>query len=111
MASRDHHFLVEAAEERLLANAARTRARQTRDDFFAPQVESKWLERCQQRSPKITKRLPPSGQSIIDDNDFASGPHHTTKLPHRLLAITARLLVEEEEHKRLIVVGIRQLQV
>src|SRR5262245_6342336 len=54
----DHHFLIEAAEERFLADA-NVAAGKPFGDFVTPQIERKGFQSGQQRSPKVAQRMPP----------------------------------------------------
>ena len=89
----DHHFLIEPAEERFLAdtNAA---AGEPFGDFVAPQIERKGFKFGQQRSPNVARRMPPPRQIIIDNDDPSTWLYDATKLAERSLAIMAGLLMQ-----------------
>src|SRR5215469_9706576 len=89
----DHHFLIEPAEERFLAdtNAA---VGKPFGDFVAPQIERKRFQFRQQRSPNVAQRMPPPRQIVIDNDDLSTWPYDATKLAERSFAILAGLLVQ-----------------
>src|SRR5215475_53093 len=89
----DYYFLIEAAEERFLADASAA-AGKPFGDFVTPQIEREWFEFGQQRSPNITQRMPPSRQVVIHDDDLSAWFHDAKELDERLLAISAGLLVQ-----------------
>src|SRR6516162_5575281 len=84
----DHHFLIEAAEERFLADADAV-AGEPLGDFVTPQIEREGFQFGQQRSPNVAQRMPPSRQIVIHNNDLSAWLHDPTKLAERLLAILA----------------------
>src|SRR5262245_23508013 len=108
--ARDHHFLIEAAEERFLAdtNAA---AGKPFGDFVSPQIERKGLQFGQQRSPDVAKRMPPPRQVIIDHDDFSAWFYDAKKLAKRSLAILAGLLMQEKKYERTIIARLGQIQI
>src|SRR5262245_1692776 len=89
----DHHLLIEAAEERFLADANAT-ARKPLGDFVAPQIERKGFQFGQQRPPNVAQRMPPPRQIIIHNDDLSTWLYDAKKLAERSLAILAGLLMQ-----------------
>src|ERR1035437_4231037 len=81
------------------------------DDLVAPQIQRERLKHGEQGSPQIAKRMPPTRQRIVDNNNLASRSDHAEDFAQRSLAIMTGLLVQEEEQQRPIIAGVRKVEV
>src|SRR6185369_15042528 len=106
----DYDLLVKSAEIRRLMQAIFGNTRQPSAELVPPQIERKWLEPCQQRTPEVAERMPETGQRVVHQNDLSSRLDHAHELTQCPFTVMARLLVQKKERQSLVVRVIRQIQ-